>query len=148
MNLPSPLHDARRPRARLAAARLAVGLCAAGLVLRAPVALAQPRAEDRVAAEGLFTDARRLMQEGDFESACPKLEASRRLEPGLGTTLNLGNCYEKLGRTASAWAEFRSAVAEAQRAGDAVRKSTAVKRAAALEARLTRLQINVADPSV
>jgi hypothetical protein len=96
----------------------------------------------------LFTDARRLMQAGDYERACPKLEASRRLEPALGTSLNLGDCYEKLGRTASAWAEFKSAAAAAQKAGDSVRKTTALERAAALEPRLSRLQIDVADPSV
>ena len=111
-------------------------------------AWAQARSEDRVAAESLFNDARRLMQAGDYEKACPKLEASQRLEPGLGTTLNLGDCYEKLGRTASAWGEFRSAAAEAQKAGDSARKSTALARAAALEPRLSRLQISVAEPTV
>jgi hypothetical protein len=133
------------PRRLLAA--LALGVGAACLTL-APRAEAQVSTEDRVAAESLFSDARRLMQAGDYEHACPKLEASRRLEPALGTTLNLGDCYEKLGRTASAWAEFRGAAAEAQKAGDAVRKTTALERAAALEPKLGRLQINVADPSV
>ena len=142
MNLPPPLRAAR------GALRLASGLCAAGLACMSSDAWAQARSEDRVAAESLFTDARRLMQAGDYEQACPKLEASRRLEPGLGTTLNLGDCYEKIGRTASAWGEFRSAAAEAQKAGDSVRKATALARAAALEPRLSRLQINVTDPSV
>lgn len=117
-------------------------------LLAAAPASAQVSTEDRVAAESLFGEARRSMLAGDYATACPKLEASRRLEPGVGTTLNLGDCYEKLGRTASAWAEFKSAAAEAQRAGDAVRKATALERAAALEPRLTRLQINVADASV
>jgi hypothetical protein len=126
---------------------LVLGVSAACLTLAAH-AEAQVSTEDRVAAESLFTDARRLMQAGDYEHACPKLEASRRLEPALGTTLNLGDCYDKLGRTASAWAEFKSAAAEAQKAGDAVRKTTALERAAALEPKLSRLQINVADPGV
>lgn len=126
---------------------LVLGVSAACLTLAAR-ADAQVSTEDRVAAESLFTDARRLMQAGDYEKACPKLEASRRLEPALGTTLNLGDCYDKLGRTASAWAEFKSAAAEAQKAGDAVRKTTALERAAALEPKLSRLQINVADPGV
>jgi hypothetical protein len=142
MNLPRPLRAAR------GALRLASGLCAAGLACVSSDVWAQARSEDRVAAESLFTDARRLMQAGDYEQACPKLEASRRLEPGLGTTLNLGDCYEKIGRTASAWGEFRSAAAEAQKAGDSVRKATALARAAALEPRLSRLQINATDPTV
>jgi hypothetical protein len=133
--------------ARRLLAAFALGVSATCLTL-APPAEAQVSTEDRVAAESLFTDARRLMQAGDYERACPKLEASRRLEPALGTTLNLADCYDKLGRTASAWAEFKGAAAEAQKAGDAVRKTTALERAAALEPKLNRLQINLADPSV
>lgn len=141
-----PLDPSAAPARRVLSA-LALAAGAACFTL-APRAAAQVSTEDRVAAESLFTDARRLMQAGDYEHACPKLESSRRLEPALGTTLNLGDCYEKLGRTASAWAEFKSAAAEAQKAGDAVRKTTALDRAAALEPKLSRLQINVADPSV
>lgn len=118
------------------------------LLAAAPSASAQVSAEDRVAAESLFGDARRAMLAGDYAQACPKLEASRRLEPGVGTTLNLADCYEKLGRTASAWAEFKSAAAEAQRLGDGLRKATALERAAALEPKLSRLRIDVADPSM
>jgi hypothetical protein len=148
------------PRLSAASRRLLRSSClglaatALGLWLAEPEAHAQPEAhtqattEDRVAAESLFSDARRLMQIGDYTSACPKLEASRRLEAGLGTTLNLGHCYEKLGRTASAWAEFRSAAAEAQRAGDGARKAAALERAEALEPRLSRLQINTAQTNV
>lgn len=136
------------------AARRLVGIClvlaasGAGLGVGAPEAWAQARAEDRVAAESLFMDARRLMGAGDYARACPKLEASRRLEPALGTTLNLADCYEKLGRTASAWAEFKRAAAEAQRAGDTARKSTAAERLAALEPRLCRLQIDAEEAGV
>lgn len=139
-----------RRRSRRLCRPLASGLFAAllGLQLAEPEASAQTRTEDRVAAESLFSDGRRLMQAGDYASACPKLEASRRLEPALGTTLNLGHCYEQIGRTASAWAEFRSAAAEAQRSGDATRKAAALERAAALEPRLSRLQVDAADPSV
>jgi hypothetical protein len=140
------LDPIRSPERRLLAG-LALGV-AAMCFTAAPRARAQVSTEDRVAAESLFTDARRLMQAGDYARACPKLEASRRLEPALGTSLNLGDCYEKLGRTASAWAEFKSAAAEAQKAGDAARKATALERAAALEPKLSRLQINLADPSV
>lgn len=117
-------------------------------LLAAAPASAQVSTEDRVAAESLFGEARRSMLAGDYATACPKLEASRRLEPGVGTTLNLGDCYEKLGRTASAWAEFKSAAADAQRLGDGLRRATALERAAALEPRLSRLRIDVADATV
>jgi hypothetical protein len=143
-----PLALAASRRARAAPRWIGLGAGALCLALGAPSAQAQTRTEDRVAAESLFSDGRRLMQAGDYSNACPKLEASRRLEGALGTTLNLGHCYEQLGRTASAWAEFRSAAAEAQKGGDAARKATALERAAALEPRLSRLQINSIDPSV
>jgi hypothetical protein len=146
--VPGPCPRAARTARRLpVASAISAGVLGALLMSSEP-SWAQARTEDRVAAESLFSDARHLMQAGDYARACPKLEASRRLEPGLGTTLNLGDCYEKLGRTASAWAEFKSAVAEAQKMGDTLRKATALERAAALEPRLSRLQINVADPSV
>jgi hypothetical protein len=151
MRAPSFIHPTRHAGFHSTPHALASWVSAAAfsaLVVAAEPARAQASTEDRVAAESLFSDARRLMQAGDYAHACPKLEASRRLEPGLGTTLNLGDCYEKLGRTASAWAEFKSAVAEAQKLGDALRKTTALERAAALEPRLSRLQIDVSDPSV
>jgi hypothetical protein len=118
------------------------------ILLASPVALAQASAADRAAAESLFAEGRQYLQSGDYELACAKLEASRRLEPALGTSLNLADCYEKLGRTASAWAEFKSAATAAQKAGDALRKNTALERAEALEPRLSRLRIMLADPSV
>jgi hypothetical protein len=118
------------------------------LALASPASHAQAPKEDRAAAESLFAEGRQLLQTGDYERACTKFEASQRLEPALGTSLNLADCYDKVGRTASAWAEFKSAAAAAQKAGDALRKNTALERAGILEPRLTRLRIELADPSV
>lgn len=126
-----------------------LSLAALGFALAwVPGARAQVNADDRVAAESLFSDARQLMQTGEYALACEKLEASRALEPALGATLNLADCYEKLGRTASAWAEFKVAAGEAQRVGDASRKATALERASALEPRLSRLWLQAADPGI
>ena len=72
---------------------------------------------DKATAEALFAEGRRLMSSGDYKTACPKFAASQKLDPGLGTSLNLADCYEKLGKTASAWAEFRDAAAAAHRVG-------------------------------
>lgn len=134
--------------ARAAFTRLSAVLIGVALALAAPVARAQVRTEDRVAAESLFTEGRQLLLAGDYVRACAKLEASRDIEPALGTTLNLADCYEKLGRIASAWAEFRSAAAAAQKADDPVRKEAALERAELLEPRLSRLRVQLADPSV
>jgi hypothetical protein len=107
---------------------------------------AQSTSPDRVAAESLFAEGRQLLVAGDYARACAKLEASRRLEPALGTSLNLADCYARLGRSASAWAEFKSAAAEAQKAGDTLRKTEALERAGALLPRLSRLRLEVDDP--
>lgn len=86
------------------------------------------------------------MQAGEYAAACPKFEASQKLDPGAGTLLNLADCYQKLGRTASAWAEYIEAATESARVGATARAKFARDRAAELEPKLVRLVINV-DPS-
>ena len=95
-------------------------------------------------AEALFAEGRKLMQAERYGEACPKFEASERLDPGTGTELNLDECYEKVGQTASAWASFRQAAASARAAGSTDREELARSRATALESRLSRLKISVA----
>lgn len=127
------------------------GLVAALLVSSAALMAAPAGAQttsDRVVAEGLFIEGRQLMQAGEYEAACQRFDASRKLEPALGATLNLAACYEKLGRTASAWVEFKSAAAEARRVGDAERHAAALAHAAALEPTLSRLWIRVDDEAI
>lgn len=72
----------------------------------------------------------------------PKLEESQRLDPAMGTQYRLAERWEKLGRTASAWALFRQVVSEAQAAGRDDRAATSATRATALESRLTRILIS------
>jgi hypothetical protein len=97
-------------------------------------------------ARALFREARNLMDKERFEQACPKLEESLRLDYGMGTQFNLAHCWEKLGRTASAWGMFLDVAAAANREGQAKRESAARERATALEAKLTRLRIDVKAP--
>lgn len=97
-------------------------------------------------AEALFRDGRTLIKTGKLAAGCDKLAASERLESSVGTLLNLGDCREKLGKLASAWAAFRKAEAMARRTGgDDRRQAEAGRRAAALEPRLSKLVIDVAD---
>lgn len=96
---------------------------------------------NRAAAEALFNQGRDLMAAGRYVEACPKFEASQQLDPGLGTMLNLAECYEKTGRTASAWAEYREAIPLARAAGAKARQDLATERAKALEERLSTLTI-------
>src|SRR5882724_9354208 len=49
------------------------------------------------------------MAAGQTAEACPKYAESERLDPQLGTLLHLGECYAKLGKTASAWTSFKEA---------------------------------------
>jgi len=95
-------------------------------------------------AEVLFRDGRGLIKRGKIAAGCDKLAASERLESSVGTLLNLGDCREKLGKLASAWAAFRKAEAMAKRAGgDDKRQSEAGRRAAQLEPRIANLVVEV-----
>jgi len=96
---------------------------------------------DKAAAEALFDEARRLMADKRYADACPKLEASQRLDPGVGTMLNLADCYEKNGQTASAWAQFRDTISAARKAGSLDREEIARTRARELEPKLSYLTI-------
>lgn len=96
-------------------------------------------------AEALFRDGRGLIKAGKLAAGCDKLAASERLESSVGTLLNLGDCREKLGKLASAWAAFRKAEAMAKRTGaDERRQAEAGRRAALLEPQLSNLVIGVA----
>lgn len=53
--------------------------------------------------------ARGLVQKGDWAAACPKFEESERLDPGIGTLYHLADCYEHVGRLATAWGLFDAA---------------------------------------
>ncbi len=128
-------------RARHAGAGLAL---LSGMSLTSPL-WAQPTAADKALAEGLFQDGKKLMDEDRLQEACPKLAESQRVDPTVGTLLNLAVCHEKEGKTASAWAEFKEASALAASAGQQDRSQFADKRASELEARLTRLVLEVAQ---
>ena len=108
------------------------------------LARADATAAQKVAAEALFDDALKLMRLGKYSDACPKLEESQRIDPGIGTLMYLGECYENIGRTASAWASFREAASKAGAEGQAERAKAATERAARLEAKLAYLTIQVA----
>lgn len=116
------------------------------LALTAPLAArAQSASEKSAAAEALFREAKALMDTGATEEACAKFAASQRVDPAIGTLLNLARCHEQLGRTASAWAEYIEAATEARRARQSARQAEAEQRVAALEPKLTRLLIDVPD---
>lgn len=124
--------------------RSLVGCLTATLLLLTSPVHAQRAAADKAAAEALFDEALELMQQKRYAEACPKLEQSQRVDAGIGTLLYLGECYEKLGRTASAWATFREASSAASAAGQADRARQGKERADRLEDHLSKLTIVVA----
>jgi hypothetical protein len=93
------------------------------------------------AAEALFRQAKSLLESGSLREACEKFSASQALEPGVGTLLYLGDCYERSARFASAWSTFTDARALARARADHEREHLASVRAAALEPRVPRLEI-------
>jgi len=108
-------------------------------------ARAQISRESQAAAQAIFDEARKLMADGKYAEACPKFAESQRLDPGAGTLLNLANCYEKNGQTASAWATFIDAGGEAKKSAHDDWEATAHKRADLLEPTLSRLTISVPE---
>lgn len=92
-------------------------------------------------AEALFNEGRRLIQVGRYADACACFVESERLDHGVGTMLNLADCYEKNGQTASAWAGFRAAAAAADAEGQADREQIARERELALSSQLAHLII-------
>lgn len=137
---PSRLHAPRAlRRARLALA--SVVLASAALLAPAGAA-AQGAGGDPTLAQTLFEEGRRLMEAKSYAEACPKLAESQRLRPGTGTLLNLALCNEALGRTATAWGQFKEALFASKKEGNAAREAFAQEHISALEPRLSKLQLN------
>jgi hypothetical protein len=102
---------------------------------------AETNAADKAAAEALFDRGLQLLRDGKVAEACQALEESEAVEPGIGTMLYLADCYERLGRTASAWALFRESASRAEAAGQNERAAAGKKRAEELEPKLARLTL-------
>jgi tetratricopeptide (TPR) repeat protein len=96
-------------------------------------------------AETLYQEGKRLMKEKNHASACPKLAESQKLDPAAGTALNLAACYDEWGKYATAWAHYNDALALARREGQDYRVKYAEEQLKAVEKKLTKVQVNVAE---
>ncbi|MEO6598483.1 MAG: hypothetical protein ABIQ16_01330 [Polyangiaceae bacterium] len=115
-------------------------LCCAALLLAAAPAAARGAASSRTArAAALAQQGQGLLDAGRVNEACAKFEASETVANDLGTLLKLGDCYERAGRTASAWHAFLEAQAVAQNKQDPEREQVATFRIAAIEPKLARV---------
>ncbi len=138
----SPL-SALVTRARVGCGRLSgLKALAGGVIGCALLALATPASAEAghsARAEALTEQGRKLFDAGKFDAACAKFEASETTENATGTLLSLGDCYERIGRNASAWHAYQEAQAVAHAKNDGEREQLAVRRVAALEPKLTRV---------
>jgi hypothetical protein len=102
------------------------------------------QAGDRALAVDLFEQGRALVKNGDMGGALQKFEAAAKVMHTFGILLNVAECQERLGRTASAWATWREARAVAAAAQNADDEAEATRRQGALESKLSRLTTVVA----
>ncbi len=123
-------------------------LCIAASLLVANSARADEKSTRAATAQQLFDEALKLMDSRSYGEACPKLARSQELAPSGGTLLNLGDCYEKNGQSASAWVSFRDAAARAASAGQKSAQASALARADALAPKLLHLTLTLAGARV
>jgi hypothetical protein len=126
--------------------RLVFGVITAAALATSPAAAADPPAaastKDQVL--GLYNQGKELLDAGKTAEACQAFESAKRLDfTAINLILRLGDCYERLGRTASAYSQYQQAASLAAAAKDA-RRSTAEERVAAVEPHLARLSVALA----
>jgi hypothetical protein len=91
----------------------------------------------------LFRDGRELLKAGQIPEACEAFARSQHLEAKVGTLLNLADCRERQGQTATAWSLFLEAKQLAATAHDP-RQREAEKRASVILGKLSYLTLSVA----
>jgi hypothetical protein len=94
-------------------------------------------------AEQLFRDANALLAKGQIHEACAKFAESEKLDPQLGTLLNLATCHEKDGKVATAWGEYSELVDQAEKQKDKKRLGYAKKKLAELDSHLPHFELRV-----
>ena len=96
----------------------------------------------------LYNQGKELLDAGKTAEACQAFESAKRLDfTAINLILRLGDCYERLGRTASAYSQYQQAASLAAAAKDA-RRSTAEERVAAVEPHLARVVVALSPAAV
>ena len=126
---------------------VAVCLVVSVALASTPRAFAATAAE-KASAEQNFEDAKKLMADGKYAEACPKFEESQKLDPGMATEYRLAECYELLGRTATAWLMFIDVADQADQQKMDDRAKVARERAAKLQPKLARIAIAPTTPDL
>ncbi len=92
--------------------------------------------EDVARAEARFHEGERLFDAKQVPEACAAFDESERLDPQLGTLLNLAFCQETLGKTASAWRAYSAGAVWGEQRGQHDRAAWALSRASDVSKRL------------
>jgi hypothetical protein len=95
---------------------------------------------DHAAAESLARVGKGLMELGQYAEACPKLEQSMDAAADGDVSMLLGECYERQGRLAAAWATYRQGAALLRATGSS-RAEVLAARAVALEPKVPKLTL-------
>jgi tetratricopeptide (TPR) repeat protein len=95
-------------------------------------------------AEQMFQEGRAALAEEDYEGARSYFERSYKLDPALGTLLNLAVCEEKVGKLRAALAHLQEAMDKAE--ADDRRRPLIAQRLARLDLRVPRLTIRPSRP--
>jgi tetratricopeptide (TPR) repeat protein len=88
------------------------------LVLLCSVASSVALGDDKSKADTLFKQGKKLMAEKKYSDACEAFEQSMKLDPGIGTQLNIAKCYEDWGKLARALHAYQAAERMAKDAND------------------------------
>jgi hypothetical protein len=130
-----------------AAHRIRIALLLAALAAVRPVAAQPPPSDTNKAARAaqFLQDGKKQLEAGDLEKACGLLAGSDALDPTTAALEALASCHERQGRVATAWKDYRELVRRQEVAHDD-RAEASRQRAAALEPRLARLLVRIAQP--
>jgi hypothetical protein len=105
---------------------------------------AQP---DETRAEERFREGERLYEAKDFRGAALALQDSQRLDPQLGTLINLALCHEALGHVATAIQQFEIAATWAAARKQVEREQYARQHAADLSKHASVVHLSLPDNS-
>jgi hypothetical protein len=120
---------------------LAAAVVSASLFATALHAQQPPGTSNQSAAEALFEEGMKLVDAKNYKDACPKLQQSANYDPAWGTLVNLADCYEKNGQSASAYVWWQNAEAACRDANQPKYQQTAHDAVARLAPKLARVKI-------
>jgi hypothetical protein len=96
--------------------------------------------DDPKRADALFDEGLKLLDQGRIAEACDRLRESRKIASGIGVTLYLADCEERVGHWIAARELYREGQTMAAAKHDP-RESNARERADALAARMPSIQV-------